>query len=415
MAASTGSFELNSISGFTVGIPRRSLAFSGFLLVGLSWVTIAGGRPEFSPLPTSPYESSGLWQPFVTLRAGAGYRSNPLLASDAAGTGFGLAGADLFLLRLPTGTTTFTGLFSADDVRYFKTLRPVTNEPGATQEQTFLTDALIGHGLGSSTNWMLKLEGRHLYNDQFLNTSSFDALTTNLSSLRAVTHSGSIIPAVAWASGNHWQIEFAAVGTRQVFLNADPDTGLSSIWEVGPRMTVSYRTSRLGSLDLELSGVHREFDDRVQSSPLGLPLAGTRLRQDDLRADATWRRNWGHTNHWQTSLRAYYVRRRENGDGYTDYDRVGVVGSVRYEATHWLTRITARWSTFDYPRSYIVFGGVLAVPRERDTGQVEARLEYKFSHTLRLYGEYQWEREQANRLSDNYTAHVATVGLEHDF
>ena len=171
----------------------------------------------------------------------------------------------------------------------------------------------------------------------------------------------------------------------------------------------------MGSLDLEWSGVHREFDDRVQSSALGLPLAGTRLRQDDLRAELAWRRNWGVSNQWQNTVRLFHVWRRENGEGYTDYDRLGVTASLRYEAKSWSARVTGRWSTYDYPRSFIIFGGILAVPRERESRQIETRLEYKLSSRTRLWGEYQWEREIANRLSDTYTAHIGTVGLEYDF
>ena len=390
------------------------LAFVGCLLVKKPSIR-AGGQPPLPPLPTVPYETSGLWQPFLTVRAGAGYRSNPLLGSTVQGTGFSSAGADLFLLRLPSATTTFTAFFSAEDIRYFQTLRPVTNEAGATQEQTFLTAVRMSHGLGGATNWALKFEGRHLYNDQYLNTSSFDALSTNLSSLRAVTHIGTVIPSVVWHPTEAWQMELGAVGTRQVFLNADANTGLSSTWEVGPRFTTGWHDSRLGTLEFEVSALHREFDDRVQSSPLGLPLADTRLRQNDLRTELLWRHNWGATNAWQTTLRAFHVWRRENGDGYTDYDRLGLVGSVRYEAPNWSTRITGRWSTYDYPRSFIVFNGILAVPRERESLQAETHFEYKLSRTWRMYLEYQWDREQANRPSDNYSAHIGTLGMEHDF
>lgn len=389
--------------------------FAGLLIAGSGVHSHAGGHPPTAPLPGNPTESSGLWQPFLTVRAGTGYRSNPLLGNAALGTAFGSAGADLFLLRLPTDNTTFTAFFNAEDIRYFTTLRPATNEPGASQERTFLTAVRVGHSFGQATNWTLKFEGRHLYNDQYLNTSSFDSLSTNLSSLRAVTHIGTIIPSVAWQVAEPWRLELGVIGTRQIYLNADANTGLSSTWETGPRLTSAFQTRRLGSLELEFTGIHREFDDRVQSSALGLPLADTRLRQDDLRAELTWRRNWGAARAWQTTWRTFYVWRRENGEGYTDYDRLGLVGTVGYQATHWSARVTGRWSTYDYPRSCVVYSGVLAVPRERETVQAEARLEYKLSSKVRMYLEYQWDREQANRLSDNYAAHVGTLGMEYDF
>jgi hypothetical protein len=362
-----------------------------------------------------PYESSGLWQPFVTLRTAGGYRSNPLLGNQAHGTAFGSAGADFFLIRLPTDNTTFTAFFNAEDVRYFKTIRPATNESGGTQEQTFLTDVRVGRTLGSSTNWTLKFEGRHLYNDQYLNTSSFDALTTNLSSLRAMTHLGTLIPALEWQGMGGWSVELAAVGTRQIYLDVDTATGLSSAWEGGPRLTTRWRSLRMGSFILEISGLHREYDDRALSSQLGLPLADTRLRQNDLRAELTWQQDWGSERHWQTRTRLYHVWRRENGEGYTDYDRLGAQASVQYQRNSWVARVTGRWSTYDFPRSFIVFGGVLAVPRERETVQTEARIEYPLGRVTRLYAEYTWEREKSNRASDTYDAHVGTLGVERDF
>ena len=319
------------------------------------------------------------------------------------------------MLRLPTAGNSFTLFFNAEDVRYFNTLRPVTNEAGATKEQTFITDLRVGHALGAATNWVLKFEGRHVYNDQFLNTSSFDTVTTNLSSIHAVTHSGTIIPSVAWAEGGSFHTELAAVGTRQLFINADPDSGLSSTWEFGPRIILGWNSPSAGLWELELSGLHREFDDRVQSSPLGLPLADTRLRQDDLRTELMWRRDWESASHWQTTARLFSVWRRENGAGYTDFDRLGISGHLRFEAKTWLMRLGVRWSTYNYPRSYVVFGGVLAELRTRTTLQSEARIEYRLSAGYRAYAEYTWEREQANRISDRYTAHVATLGVDHDF
>lgn len=399
---------------------KTTLAFLTFLFRGIALIVMgaaafAGGRPEFSPLPVLPYESTELWQPFVTLRAAGGYRSNPLLGNQAQGTAFGSTGADLFLIRLPTGNATFSAFFSAEDVRYFRTIRPVTNESGGTQEQTFLTDVRMGRGLGSSTNWTLKFEGRHLYNDQYLNTSSFDALTTNLSSLRAATHMGTVIPALEWQGAGGWSVELAAVGTRQIYLNADVEVGLSSAGEVGPRVTTHWRSPAAGSWNLEIHGLHREFDDRVQSTQLGLPLFDTRLRQQDLRVEFAWQRDWGIERPWQTRMRLFHVRRRENGEGYTDYDRLGAVTSVQYQRNAWLARVSGRWSTYDFPRSFLVFGGVLAVRRERETGQMEARVEYRMRAALRLYAEYSWEREKSNRTSDNYHAHVGTLGVERDF
>jgi len=376
---------------------------------------LRGGRPEFSPLPEVPLPSSGLWRPFATLRTAGGYRSNPLLGATALGTGFGSVGADLFLIRLPVDNTSFTLLFNAEDIRYFTSIRPVTNEPGGNLEQTFFTDLRTGRGLGSSTNWTLKFEGRHVYNDQFLNTSSFDGLSTNLSSLRAVTHLGTVIPGLAWQGSGPWNVELAAVGTRQVFLDSDPETGLSSTWEIGPRLAVGSTTRLAGTLTLEISGLHREFDDRVQSTSLGLPLADTRLRQDDLRAELSWRRDWGSRRQWQSQTRIFQVWRRENGEGYTDYNRLGAVASVRFEKNSWRVRVSGRWSTYDFPHSFIVFSGVLAVPRERETTSTELRIEYKLGRDTRLYGEYTWDRESSNRAGDNYQAHVGTLGLERDF
>ena len=384
-------------------------------LVGFGITLWAGGHPEFSPLPETPNEGVGLWLPLLTVRAGAGYRSNPEFAHDPVGTGFASTGVDYFLLRQPTDGQTVTFFFSAEDIRYFETLRPLTNEPGATKEQTFISDLRLGHALGGNTNWVVKFEGRHVYNDQFINTSSFDSTTTNLSSLHATAHVGTIIPSIAWSSDGPFRVELAAVGTRQLFLNADPETGLSSTWEFGPRLTLGWSSMRAGLVELELSGLHREFDDRVQNSALGLPLAESRLRQDDFRTELLWRREWDEARHWQTTLRTFYVRRRENGEGYTDFDRLGVGGNLRYQAAAWSMRLSARWSTYDYPRSYVVLGGVLAELRQRTTLQTEARLEYRFLTGYRAYVEYTWEREGGNRISDQYTAQVATFGLEHDF
>jgi hypothetical protein len=375
----------------------------------------AGGRPEFSPLPETPSAGFETWLPLITVRAGAGYRSNPQFAYQPMGTGFGTSGLDLFLIRTPADGTTASLFFSGEDVRYFQTLRPVTNEAAATKEQTFITDLRVGRTLGSTTNWAVKLEGRHVYNDQFLNTSSFDSNTTNLSSLHAAGHTATFLPSVEWRPRPEWRMELAGVGSRQYYLTADPETGLSSIWEGGPRLTVGWRAPRVGLWELEFSGVHREFDHRVQDTQLGLPLADTRLRQDDLRVELLWRRDWDAGRHWQTLLRPFWVRRQENGDGYTDFDRWGVNAQIRYESKHWSAKLAGRWSSYAYPHSYVVESGILAVLRERSTWQAEARLAWTFWSASRVFTEYSFETEHSNRISDRYSAHVVTLGIEHDF
>ena len=92
-----------------------------------------------------------------------------------------------------------------------------------------------------------------------------------------------------------------------------------------------------------------------------------------------------------------------------------VLGVLFYEAKTWSLRLGGRWSTYDYPRSYVTLGGVLAELRTRTTVQTEAHFEFRLSPKDRVYLEHTWEREQANRTSDRYSAHVATVGVEHDF
>jgi len=79
------------IAGFDLfGTPalKPRIATSLFFRLGFRILLLAfsiscrAGHPEFSPLPEIPPAADSLWQPFLTVRAAAGYRSNPLLAHD---------------------------------------------------------------------------------------------------------------------------------------------------------------------------------------------------------------------------------------------------------------------------------------------------------------------------------------------
>ena len=183
--------------------------------------------------------------------------------------------------------------------------------------------------------------------------------------------------------------------------------------EYGPRLVGAWRPATNTVLELSWNWTARPFDSRSQTDILGTPLTGTRLTNHDLRTQLEWRQTWDAGRRFQTSARLLHLRRTENGEGFSDSDRLGAVAGMTLRLGRWQLRGTGRWSTYDF--AFQIVSPFQPVPRTREEIGAEARIECRLGEPVRLYAEYAYEEQRSNVPSDNFRAQTGLLGIEYDF
>lgn len=373
----------------------------GVLLAAATTASLAGPwtfGPRMEEVPLSI-----LWDTTLTLRAGVGYKDNPLLSPlDSANTPIGQFGLDLLILRLPVDAHRFTFYFSADYRPYFDPVPTIPGQPPAEKEQLYVTQAAYKYQL--SRAWQVGLTAQHYYTEQVFDASEIGGVA---GTVRSVGHTFGINPSLRYRRTDGAYLGAELVANRQIFSES-----ISGYWEYGPKALAGWQYATNSSIELAFTFLERPFDSRLLTDMLGTPLAGTLLTATDQREDIVWRHAWDPRRHVQTTFRAYHLRREDNGDGFMNYDRYGLVGSVQLRLSRWTSRSTVRWSNYDFDFQIVsIFN---PVPRTRQDLEFEQRVECNVTDTWRLYGEYLYEQLRSNYPSDNYQANTFMIGTEYD-
>ncbi len=384
---------------------RRAWCRAGRLLPGLTFgvIRLVAGPIELFP----PREEPGpflLWDSQFTLRSGAGYKENVLLAAEQRqDSALAIFGAEWLILRPPIDANSFTFFFSGDDRRYLNHAITGPGQPPATGEQVFISNAAYKRTVTEDLTLGLSLT--HLYTEQVLDASEFGG---DPGSVWVSGHGLIGTPTARWTLPAHFYAEVGLPVTREIL-----KAPVSSYWEWGPKVTVGWNLRANGRIEASFAYVQRPFDTRQQADALGVPIPDTRLTTYDRRTELVWKQTWDAHRHFQTTARLFHVHRTENGEGFSDYDRFGASGTVRLDFRHWLLLGTVRWSTYDFPVQIVsVFD---PVPRTREEFELEARIEYRWNDRWRNFAEFVHEQQRSNVPADDYHSHVWQVGVEHDF
>lgn len=343
------------------------------------------------------------WDTSLTVRAGLGYKDNPLLSPNSGNdTAISQLGADLFVTRLPVDDHAFNLFVSLDDRRYLDEVRSGPGQPRADKEQLFLASAEYHRSL--TGGWRPGLAVVAYHAEQVYDASDFGGQP---GTVRARGKVATATPSVRYTR-DAWSLELQFTGGHFWF-----DPPVSGYAEYGPRLVGAWRPATNTVLELSWNWTARPFDSRSQTDILGTPLTGTRLTNHDLRTQLEWRQTWDAGRRFQTSARLLHLRRTENGEGFSDYDRLGAVAGMTLRLGRWQLRGTGRWSTYDF--AFQIVSPFQPVPRTREEIGAEARIECRLGEPVRLYAEYAYEEQRSNVPSDNFRAQTGLLGIEYDF
>lgn len=363
------------------------------------------------PLQAGPIELPGinpaddaflLWDRLVTLRAAAGYKDNALLSGFVPqDTPLAIAGVEYYLTRLPVDGHGFTAFLSADLRRY---LEPADVEGfDSAHGETLVLGQLNYKFYGRLC--VPAIAVTYVHAEQVFDATDLGGTP---GAVRANGDAFIVDPSLRFNLTRQWYVQAQYVASRQIF-----KAPVSSYWEHGPKATLGWQPHTNTLFEVSWQYTDRPFDNRQQTDPLGTPLSGTRLTTYDHRYEASWRQTWYSPWKLQTTVRAFTLSRLENGEGFSDYDRVGGSVNARLELGKWAFRGLARWSTFDFALQIV---SVLdPVPRTREETEFEARVEYRWTPRFRTYAEYLHERQRSNVQADHYHANTWQAGVEFDF
>lgn len=373
------------------------------LALVLAGLRVAAGPFQSGPILQEPGPFL-LWDSTLTLRTGGGYKENVLLAAtQRQDSGLAILGAEWTIIRPPVDANSLFFYFSADQRYYLNAAVTGAGQPVATQEQFYATHVTYKRTL--SDHFTAGIGLTHLYTQQFLDASEYGG---DPGSVQVVGHGLIVNPTLRATLPAGLYLELGTPVTRQVL--REP---VSSYTEWGPRLAAGWTYSTNGSVEASFAHTRRPFDTREQADPLGVPIAGTRLATRDLRTELAWKQTWDAGRRVQTTTRLFHVRRNDNGEGFTDYDRFGAAGTVKFESPRWMLRGTARWTTYDFRGQIVsVFDPSL---RTREGFEFEARLEYRWTSRFRTYAEFYHEQQRSNVPADDLHGHVWQVGIERDF
>jgi hypothetical protein len=371
----------------------RLPGWAGLRLAALSWifasvVTAPGASP---PKLT---EESLLWDNSLNLRGGFGFKDNVLLSPRLnQSSAFGAFGFDAMLLRLPINGPQFYVFLSGDDYRYLENV-------GVDKEQTFIATSKLQ--LQAGQTWETGLELQYIFQNQVFDVSTTES---DLTTIRLKGHGIKTTPFAARKLSETWRLQLDFPVTRQYLLEP-----LDDYWDLGPKLILEHRYGHRSTLAFGYGLVWRTYDRRSQTDAGGALLPGTSLDFRTHQLEVVDRHHWDEKRRWRSDTKLGFERNADNGSGFFDYHRYQLTEQLRYTTDSWMLRGQVRFNYYDY--------GVQRVDpastdnRHLTTLTASVRLERKLLKKLRLFAEYEHERNLSNRESNEYSANMVLGGLD---
>ncbi|MEZ5275267.1 MAG: hypothetical protein R3F07_02660 [Opitutaceae bacterium] len=337
------------------------------------------------------------WEHEITLFGSLGYKDNILLQpTDPEASGFFRSEVEFFLWQLPTGSTEFSVMFDATDVRYFSA------DETDGEQMAFL------HGNWSwlTARWSkLSAVGQLIYQDQVLDMSA-NELEPFIGQVQVF--SGSLDPEWELSVTRNLNLSVSGLVRADRFREGPDDFD-----DLGFRVGAGYQLARWADLEVRFTALTRDYATRVQYTAGGRPLLGTRLSIDQRDAEVRLQLGSGSDGGWKLRTKFGHLQYRDNGSGYFDYDRATLGLELGWSPGPWVFTLRGDYHRYDY-LSQTVWTGELENRLKEDLyGSV--RLERSLSESLRWHLEGEWENSWTNDIYGDYHAVAAYSGVSWSF
>ncbi|MBI2950222.1 MAG: hypothetical protein HYY23_21525 [Verrucomicrobia bacterium] len=357
-----------------------------FLFSGLLSALGEGG-PKLS-------EESLLWDKSINLRGGFGFKDNVLLSpTQNQSSPFSAFGFDAMLIRLPINGPQFYVFLSGDDYRYLE-------EVGVDKEQTFIATSKLQVPLGQA--WETGLELQYIFQNQVFDVSTTES---DLTTIRLKGHGIKGTPFLARKFSEAWRLQLDFPVTRQYLLEP-----LDDYWDIGPKLALERRYGHRSSISMGYAFDWRLYDRRAQLDSFGALQRGTSLDFHMHQFELVDRHYWDEKRRWRSDTKLGFEQNADNGSGFFDYHRYQLTEQLRYTTESWMLRGQVRLNFYDYQVQRV--DPASAEKRHLTTLTANVRAERKLLKKLRVFAEYEHERNLSNRESNEYSANMVLGGLD---
>ena len=329
-------------------------------------------------------------------RLGWGRSNNVLLATVNPQSGNYLrTDFEMFLAHLPDENGEFYTYLMITDLRY-------SGVEDADKEQLFLSNTEWKRYLGDRLSGTLKAQ--YVYFDQILDLS----LTERQETRQRVQYHGYGVGAESEykANGNN-DLSLGFLVLREEYAEVLGQNWMGRLeleWE---------RPIWLGAeLSAKLREEKRDYDDRSQRDKFGRPIEGDRLKMKRSSATIEVSRDWGKSNAVNTAFEVRFLKNRDNGSGYYDFDQWSVDVSIDGD---W-RGIEARVAVGVDDSKFLIqpVERFSSIPRTKKDYWGELFFRKQFMKRLSVYLLLEYEESNSNVLTDEYDALSGSLGFQID-
>lgn len=340
------------------------------------------------------------WNVSAFGRVGWGQSDNVLLATFDPQSGDYLRSEfEMFVTRLPGSDERdeFFSYLTLTDLRY-------SGVEDADKEQVFLTSNQWKRYLSDRISGILKLQ--YVYFDQILDlaTSEFSLVGRQ----RVQFHGYGLGSDLEYLVDSNDKLSFGFLVLREEYAGPLGQDWLSRV-ELSWDRPFWFSTEITGKLRAE----KRDFDIRTQRDEFGRPVEGDGLKVSRNSATVELSRYWGKDKALDSSLEIRYLRNRDNGVGYYDYDQWSVDFSL-----------DGQWKGFEARAMVGVDDSEFLIqtvqrfdpsPRKKKDYWAELLLRKSLGKQWSIYLLAEYEDSDSNVITDEYDALSGSVGFQFDF
>lgn len=338
-------------------------------------------------------EFSG-WDFTAMGRLGWGHSDNVLLATVNPQSGDYLRSEfEAFLTHLPDDSGEFFSYLTLTDRRY-------SGVEDADKEQIFLSNTQWKRYLSDRTTGSLKVQ--YVYFDQILDLSLTERQETRQ---RIQFHSYGVGSDLAYKLSQSDELTFGFLVLREEYAEVLGQDWLGRV-ELAWERPFWFSTEIKGRLRAE----KRDYDDRAQRDVFGRAVEGDRLKVDRGSAMMEISRDWGKNKAIESAIEVRFLRNRDNGVGYYDYDQWSIDFSLEGEWRSVEARASVGVDDSEFLIQTVERFNPLARKKKDYWAELFLRKELGKRWSIYLLAEY--EESNSNVVTDEYDALSGSIGFQ---
>ncbi len=217
-----------------------------------------------------------------------------------------------------------------------------------------------------------------------------------------------LAPFARWSLSGNSYLQLEGGAQRNYFLDSSDD-----YTDPFARLTYQKRFSFGGKLELGFKTGRKIYDERTQRDEDGFSIEDTELQWQWHEASVVWKQDWMREKRLQTTTKLAVKLNRDNGMGYSDYDRYKISQKVRLEKNSWSLLGEFNYSFNHYAVQTVDFSDDNLYQRYDLSALV--RINKNISEKLNIFVQWSHDNSRSNRIEDEFKQNGFFLGIERKF